>query len=475
MMDRQIVVIGTGGREAVDMLRNLRSAGVFCTMADVNETELPEEAKGVIVIGGENAGTEAAMHRVIQRGLPLMAFGAPAAVLCTTLGGANRGHALDAQLKDVRFANLGVCTDVDGGMRMLQGADYLTLPQGFRALSVAEGVILGFEDEEERTIGFQFLPESQDIETARIVENFLHQVAGVNEDYTCEAYAEQMVEEIRSMVGEDGHAVCLLSGGVDSTTAACLARKAVGDRLQCLVVDTGLGRPGEVDAIVQELGEGMGFSIRRVDASERMMEMLRSCVTPHQKRHAVQVFLAARIADEAVRLGGNVVVVQGMNYRDVLQGTHSPMELPGSIPTVRPLEYLFRAEVRSLALQMGVPEEVTNRHHYPSAGLALRCLGIADAEKLETLRRADAILRETLEEAGQNRANSQAFALLADVSDLFYSDETRYVIILRAVTGTNVQRLPQDVLERASERILQDVDNIYRVVFDFTPGKVEWE
>ena len=475
MMDRQIVVIGTGGSEAIDMLRNLRAAGVFCVMADVNHVQLPEETRGVIVIGEENEGTESALRAVLERGLPLLAFGAPAAVLCEVCGGAVRGHALDAQLKDVRFANIGVCAGVEGGMRMLQGAEYLTLPQGFRPLSMVEGVALGFEDETEHKIGFQFLPETQDIETACIVENFLHQVAGAEMDYTCEAYADKMVEEIRRQVGEDGYALCLLSGGVDSTTAACLARKAVGDRLQCLVIDTGLSRPGEVDAIVQELGEGMGFDIRRVDAADRMMDTLRSCVTPQQKRHAVQVFLAARIADEAVRLGGNVVVVQGTNYLDLLQVEHSPMELPGSIPTVRPLEYLFKVEVRRLAQQMGVPEDVTKRHHYPSAGLALRCMGIADAEKLETLRHADAILRETLEEAGQNRANSQAFAVLADISNLFGMDETRYVVILRAVTGTNVQRLPQDVLERTAERIMQEVSHVDRVVFDFTPGKVEWE
>lgn len=481
MMERQIVVIGTSDKEAVDMLRSVRAAGVFCTMANGSNEEIPEEARGVIVIGQEVGEAEAVLRKVSERGLPVLAFGAPAAVLCEVLGGTRRGCAFEEeQLKDVRFANMGVCAGIEGGMRMLRGAEYLTLPQGLRTLSVVEGVIMGFEDEAEKVIGFQFLPETQDIEVAGIVENFLQQVAGAETDYTCEAYAEKMVEEIRAQVGEDGQALCLLSGGVDSTTAACLARKAVGDRLHCLVIDTGLSRPGEVDAIVQQLGEGMGFEIRRVNAAGRMMETLRSCVTPQQKRHAVQVFLAARIADEAARLGGNVVVVQGTNYLDLLQVEHSPMELPGSIATVRPLEYLFKTEVRQLAQQMGVPEEVVNRHHYPSAGLALRCMGVVDAEKLDALRAADAILRQEMEESIQRRVNLLAFAVIADVSELFFAEEKRYVVVLRAASSVNgrrtaMQRLPQDVLERAAERIMAEVENIYRVVFDVTPGLVEWE
>ena len=479
-MDRQIVVMGTGGSDAISMLRNIRAAGVFGTMADVKKVELPEETKGVIVIGGENEATKAALRKVLEQRLPLLAFGAPAAVLCEVLGGTVRGHAFDEQLKDVRFANLGVCAGVDGGMRMLQGAEYLTLPQGCHALSVVEGAIMGFEDEAERVSGFQFLPETQDIETAAIVENFMLRVAGADNDYTCEDYAERMVEEIRKLVGEDGKAICLLSGGVDSTTAACLARKAVGDRLNGLVIDTGLGRPGEVDGILRELGEGMGFAITRIDASERMMERLRGCVTPQQKRHAVQVFLAACIAEEVEKLGGNAVVIQGTNYLDVLQVEYSPMVLPGNIKAVHPLEYLFKVEVRKLARQMGIPEAVVMRNHYPSAGMALRCMGAVDAEKLEALRAADAILRQVIEEAGQKRPNTQAFAVLSDVSEFFQTQGKRYVIILRAISGVDsgrasIQRLPQDVLEKAAERIMEEVDNVYRVVFDVTPTRVEWE
>lgn len=479
MTERQILVVGTGGSEAVDMLRSIRSAGVFCVLAQAEDPGIPQGTEGIVVIGGENPRLQEVLEPLLQSGLPILAFGAPASALCTALGGSTRGIAFEKQLKDVRFANTGVCAGVEGGMRMLDGAEYLTLPKGFRTLSVSEGVILGFDDGEGKYLGFQFLPETQDIEVSSIVENFLWHTVGLAPDYSCEKYALAMIDQIRREVG-DGQAVCLLSGGVDSTTAACLARQAVGDRLHCIVVDTGLGRPGEVDSVVEQLGEGMGFDVRLIHADGRMMETLRSCVTPQQKRHAVAVFIAARIADEAARLGGHVVVVQSTNYMDVLEVEHSPAELPGDIPTVSPLKMLFKDEVRQVARMMEIPDEVVVRQHYPSAGTALRCMGVVDAEKLETLRQADQILRQTLQEAGQIRTSTQAFALLADVSGIFCAEDKRYIVVLRVVSGehdgrANIQRLPQDLLERIAERIMNEVEHIYRVVFDLSSTKVEWE
>ena len=479
MMERQILVATTGGSEGVAMLKGIRSAGVFCVMTDARQPVIPPETRGIVLIGAARCDIAQGLRVMLDTDLPMLAFGAPAAQLCEALGGSVTGHAFDSQLKDVRFANLGVCAGVEGGMRMLCGAEYLSLPQGFRTLSVSEGAILGFDDGQGLRMGFQFVPETHDLESSEIIGNFLWQVAGLQPNYSSESYAEQAVESIRARVG-DGQAVCVLSGGVDSATAACLARRAVGDRLHCLVIDTGLNRAGEVERI-QEAAGRMGLSIRLINAQGRVMEQLRGCVTPQQKRQAVAGFLNNRIADEVERLGGRVVVVQGTNYAEILQNEQAG-SLPGDIPVERPLELLFKDEVRELAQLMGVPEQIAQRQHYPIAGIALRCVGPVDAEKLGALRTADALLRQTLEEAGQRRQNVMAFAVLTDLTDAFADGKTRYVVVLRAVQTASdrasVQRLPQDVLERAAERIMAEAPGVYRVVFDVTPvppATIEWE
>lgn len=480
MMERQILVVNAGGAEGIAMLKGIRSAGVFCTMTDAERPEIPQEAKGIVLIGETCGELTECLKVLMQSGLPLLVFGAPAAQLCTALGGSVTGHALEKQLKEVRFANLGVCAGVEGGMRMLDSAEYLSLPQGFRTLSMAEGVILGFDDGAGKYMGFQFVPETHDVEASEIIGNFLWQIAGVEPTLNCDAYIEHAVSVIREKVGE-GQALCVLSGGVDSTTAALLARRAVGDRLHCLVIDTGLSREGEIDAIQQILGEQTGLNIRRINAQGRVMEQLRECVTPKQKRSAVADFINRRIADEAARLGGHAAVVLATNYAEILQQEQTS-GLPGDIPVAAPLEMFFKDEVREIAQRIGVPEEIVKRPHYPRAGIALRCMGTVDAEKLSVLRAADALLRDTLEEAGQRNTHMQAFAVLSDLTDAFLAQEKRFVIVLRIVyvnsERAGVQRLPQDVLERAAERIMRQVPHVYRVVFDVSPvppARIEWE
>ncbi len=481
MMQRLVLVVNTGGSEGLSMVKGIRSAGVFCTMTDAARLDVPEEAKGVVVIGGPSEYARPCLRKLLDRQLPILAFGDPAARLCEELGGQVTGHAVTNQLRDVHFANLGVCRDVEGGMRMLQSAEYLSLPQGCRTLSVAEGVTLGFDDAQGRCTGFQFMPEAHDVEASEIIGNFLWNVLGLQPNYTFEGYIDQAVTRIRDAMG-DGQAVCVLSGGVDSTAAACLAKRAVGDRLHCLVIEKGLGRKGELECIQQVLGGELGLDYRLIQAQGRVMEQLRNCVTPSQKRQAVEQFIADRISDEVARLGGHVVVVKGTNYTELLGGEDHG-RLAGDIPVIEPLRLLFKDEVRQIAEILGVPETVVKRQHYPSAGIALRCMGAVDGEKLAALRQADEILRETLEESGQNKPSTQAFAVLADFSSAFLDGVPRYVVILRAVNASgegtiHVRRLPQDVLERAAERIMKETPRVYRVVYDLSavpPAHVEWE
>lgn len=482
MMERQVLVVSTGGREGFAMVRGIRSAGVFCVPTQAGaKLEIPEETRGAVVIGAADDAVRSSIDALRAKGLPVLAFGGACASLCEALGGEITGHAVTSQLKDVHFANIGVCSGVDGGMRMIDSAEYLSLPQGCRTLSVCEGATIAFDDGKGVSAGFQFIPEAHDVEASEIIGNFLWNVLHLEPNYNCESFIEQTVREIRAAVG-DGQAVCVLSGGVDSTTAACLARRAVGDRLHCLVIDKGLEPDGEVERIRSLIGKGLGLEIRQINASGRMMDQLQGCVTPESKRKAVAQFISNRIADEAARLGGRVTVIRATNYPDVLEG-HASGALPGDIPFAEPLRELFKDEVRAVAAALSVPEEICQRQHYPSAGIALRCMGAVNAQKLSILRAADAILQETVAESGLKKPNMRAFVVLTDFAEAFQSDAPRYVLALRVVTGTSeerphVLRLPQDAAERAAARMLSEVPNVYRVLYDLSPippARVEWE
>ena len=482
MMERQVLVVSTGGREGFAMVRGIRSAGVFCVQAQAGaKLEIPEETRGAVVIGAADDAVRGSIDALRAKGLPVLAFGGACASLCEALGGEITGHAVTSQLKDVHFANIGVCSGVDGGMRMIDSAEYLSLPQGCRTLSVCEGATIAFDDGKGVSAGFQFIPEAHDVEASEIIGNFLWNVLHLEPNYNCESFIEQTVREIRAAVG-DGQAVCVLSGGVDSTTAACLARRAVGDRLHCLVIDKGLEPDGEVERIRSLIGKGLGLEIRQINAAGRMMDQLQGCVTPESKRKAVAQFISDRIADEAARLGGRVTVIRATNYPDVLEG-HASSALPGDIPFAEPLRELFKDEVRAVAAALSVPEEICQRQHYPSAGIALRCMGAVNAQKLSSLRAADAILQETVAESGLKKPNMRAFVVLTDFAEAFQSDAPRYVLALRVVTGTSeerphVLRLPQDAAERAAARMLSEVPNVYRVLYDLSPippARVEWE
>ena len=482
MMERQVLVVSTGGREGFAMVRGIRSAGVFCVQTQAGvKLEIPEETRGAVVIGAADDAVRSSIDALRAKGLPVLAFGGACASLCEALGGEITGHAVTSQLKDVHFANIGVCSGVDGGMRMIDSAEYLSLPQGCRTLSVCEGATIAFDDGKGVSAGFQFIPEAHDVEASEIIGNFLWNVLHLEPNYNCESFIEQTVREIRAAVG-DGQAVCVLSGGVDSTTAACLARRAVGDRLHCLVIDKGLEPDGEVERIRSLIGKGLGLEIRQINAAGRMMDQLQGCVTPESKRKAVAQFISDRIVDEAARLGGRVTVIRATNYPDVLEG-HASSALPGDIPFAEPLRELFKDEVRAVAAALSVPEEICQRQHYPSAGIALRCMGAVNAQKLSILRAADAILQETVAESGLKKPNMRAFVVLTDFAEAFQSDAPRYVLALRVVTGTSeerphVLRLPQDAAERAAARMLSEVPNVYRVLYDLSPippARVEWE
>lgn len=327
--------------------------------------------------------------------------------------------------------------------------------------------------------------------------HFLYQECGCRGDWTPAAFVEAAVAGIRRQVGDEGRAVAGLSGGVDSSVAATLVHRAIGDRLTCVFVDHGLLRAGEVEQVLEAF-RGRGLKVVHVDARRRFLSRLEGVADPEAKRKIIGEVFIRVFEEEARRLGPVDFLVQGTVYPDVIEsgfgpGTtikshHNVGGLPErmSLSLVEPLRQLFKDEVRRVGLELGLPEEMVWRHPFPGPGLAIRVLGPVDAERLEAVRRADAVVVEEVRRAGLYRDLWQCFAVLTDSRSVGVMDGERtygWTVAVRAVTSDDGMsaawaRLPHDLLERIAARIISEVPGVNRVVYDITskpPGTIEWE
>jgi GMP synthase (glutamine-hydrolysing) len=308
------------------------------------------------------------------------------------------------------------------------------------------------------------------------------------------------VEQIREVVGA-GRVLCGLSGGVDSSVAAALVHRAIGDRLTCLFVDNGLLRQGEAAEVVETFGRNMHMNLVAVDASERFLGQLEGIADPEEKRKRIGNTFIRVFEEEAARLGEFEFLAQGTVYPDVIESAtperpsaarikthHNVGGLPVDLrfKLVEPLRYLFKDEVRRVGLELGLPEEIVWRHPFPGPGLAVRIIGPVSRERLDTLRQADAIVRAELRAAGLYRETWQAFAVLLPVQSVGVMGDFRTyadVVAIRAVTSVDGvtadwAQIPHEVLARMSSRIVNEVRKVNRVVYDITskpPATIEWE
>ena len=393
---------------------------------------------------------------------------------------------------------------------MSHGDSVSAAPPGFDVLASTEVTpVAAFEDLDRRLAGVQWHPEVLHTEHGqRILEHFLHDIAGCRPTWTMVNIAEEQIDRVRAQIGETGRAICGLSGGVDSAVAAAIVQRAIGERLDCVFVDHGLLREGEAEQVERDFVAATGVKLHVFDAQQRFLEALAGVTDPEEKRKVIgREFIRAFEAAEVQILGaaaeqGDKVgfLVQGTLYPDVVEsgggaGTsnikshHNVGGLPEDLEfeLVEPLRTLFKDEVRLVGEQLGLPAEIVWRQPFPGPGLGIRIIGEVTRDRLEILRAADAIAREELTHAGLDRDIWQMpVVLLADVRSVGVQGDGRtygHPVVLRPVTSEDAMtadwaRLPFDVLERISTRITNEVREVNRVALDVTskpPGTIEWE
>ena len=391
---------------------------------------------------------------------------------------------------------------------MSHGDAVTEAPEGFDVVASSPGAaVAAFENRDRRLAGVQYHPEVMHTPHGQqVLSRFLHDFAGLGAEWTAANIAGALVEQVRAQIG-DGHAICGLSGGVDSAVAAALVQRAIGDRLTCVFVDHGLLRAGERDQVQRDFVAATGANLVTVDAAEAFLQALSGVRNPEGKRKiigrqfirafegAVRDVLGDSDSDKSIEF-----LVQGTLYPDVVEsggGTgaanikshHNVGGLPDDLEfkLVEPLRLLFKDEVRAVGRELGLPEEIVARQPFPGPGLGIRIVGEVTAKRLDTLRRADAIAREELTAAGlDNQIWQCPVVLLADIRSVGVQGDNRtygHPIVLRPVSSEDAMtadwtRVPYEVLERISTRITNEVPEVNRVVLDITskpPGTIEWE
>ena len=456
------------------LARCLRSEGVYCRVfsAGVSADEvLQSGAKGVILAGastGEAADIPAMMD-YLQMGLPMLCLGDAALTLCKVLGG------------DVADAEGGIFTAsfdgedelfsaVEDGERYLPELRGLVFSEEQGTVCVTAGeTVVGLHVRQRSVYGLAFPLERNDPSTAQLLTNFCCTKCGCTRWWSERAFIDGAKEAILNAAG-DGDALCALSGGVDSGVSALLGNLALGSRLHCIFVDTGLLREGEAEEVMDAYQIQLGLSVRRVDARAEFMLALQGVTDPGEKERIIRGLLRDILRREAAAIPGVSLLLRGTNYADT--PTPEDYARPDGIRVIEPVRELFKDEIRHVGEALGLPQAMTSRQPFPGSGLASRIMAPVTAERLAILREADAIFRKEIEAAGLHRRLWQYFAALA-LSPL---PGGGVMIILRAVQAVEggsgmAARLPSDLLERATEEILNTCPDVQRVFYDYTPSK----
>lgn len=510
LQNEKILILDFGGQYKQLIGRRVREEHVYC---EIKPCTMPfdeiREGKyqGIILTGGPDSvyapHSRQADPRILSLGLPILGICYGAQWIAQTDG----GHVDAAGVPEYGKTETTFAPDspLFEGMRdasvvwMSHNDQIQELGQGYVSIAhSAHCPVAAFGNEEKRIYGMQFHPEVEHTEEGRqMLHNFLYCICGVAGDWQMDAFISHTVESLQKRLAGK-KALCAFSGGVDSSVAALLVHRAIGRDLTCVFVDHGMLRKDEADTVERVFKETFGLNLIRVDASERYLELLKGVTDPERKRKIIGEQFIRVFEEEAKKLGAVDVLVQGTIYPDVIESGvggavikshHNVGGLPENVDfseLVEPLRDLFKDEVRAVGTKLGIPEELVWRQPFPGPGLAVRIIGEITQEKIRIVQDADAIWREEVQKAGLARDIGQYFAVLTNVATVGVMGDARTydrIIGLRAVTTNDFMtaewaHIPYDVLDRASNRIVNEVQGVSRVVYDITskpPATIEWE
>ena len=510
MPHQLILVLDFGGQYNQLIARRVRDLGVYCEIhpysLDLNKIK-EKNPIGIIFTGGPNSvyleNAPLVEKGLFELGIPVLGICYGIQVMAQVLG----GHVTSPESREYGRTDTSFDTNCslfrnlpEKAVTWMSHTDYIDkLPEGFAGIASTDSTpYAAIADAEKRLFGFQFHPEVMHTENGiEMLRRFAFDVCGANGDWTMQNYAVSSIEDMKRQIG-DGKVLLALSGGVDSSVLAALLSKAVGNQLTCIFVDHGLMRKNEGDEVEAAFADS-GMNFIRVNAEERFLAKLKGVTEPEAKRKAIGEEFIRVFEEEAKKIGQVDFLAQGTIYPDVIESGvgdaavikshHNVGGLPSHVDfkeLVEPLRLLFKDEVRKLGLSLDLPEYLVWRQPFPGPGLGIRIIGAITKEKLDLLRDADFIFRDEIAKAGLDRAIHQYFAVLTDMRSVGVMGDERtydYTLALRGVTTTDFMtadwaRIPADVLDKISTRIVNEVRYINRIVYDITskpPATIEWE
>lgn len=511
-MNHQLcLILNFGGQYNQLIARRVRECGVYCEVIS-RKTPIEEikrrKPTGIILTGGPNSVYAENAPRIdkeiFELGIPVLGICYGCQLMAFTLG----GTVSTAEMRE--YGKTETNYDVQSklfnelpekGISWMSHTDYISkLPDGFKASAYSDSCpAAAIENEDKKLYGIQFHPEVNHTENGvAMLRNFLYNVCGFTGDWSMENYVKTAIADIRAKVG-DKKVLLALSGGVDSSVAAALLSKAVGKQVTSIFVDHGFLRKNEGDEVEKAFAD-WDINFVRVDASKYFIEKLKGVSDPEQKRKIIGAEFINVFEKEAKKIGTVDYLVQGTIYPDVIESGdddeaavikshHNVGGLPDHVDfkeIIEPLRLLFKDEVRKLGTELGLPYELVSRQPFPGPGLAIRIIGDLDENKVKTLQEADYIFREEISKAGLDKDIHQYFAVLTNTRTVGVMGDARtydYVLALRGVTTTDFMtadfaKIPYDILEKISARIVNEVKNVNRIVYDITtkpPASIEWE